>query len=165
MAEAKTKTIYQALLAAQQDMGPVLKNATNPAFRSRYADLGSVIETISEPLHKNGLVYTQVFATNPNTNETMLQTRLIYIETGEVIVSETRLRCKDPNDPQKVGGAITYFRRYSLLSLLGLAPEDDDGNSASQSSQRPSSSSQSKPVVNKQTGEVIGDSPETTEPG
>ena len=128
MPETKT-TIYTALMQAQKDMGPVLKNATNPAFKSKYADLSSVIETITEPLHKNGLTFYQnmiVVAGQPQ-----LVTHLVHTESGESIDSWSPIVCKDPNDPQKVGGAITYMRRYSLLALLGLAPEDDDGNAAS----------------------------------
>jgi hypothetical protein len=57
--------------------------------------------------------------------------------TGEKIGSVIGITCKDPNDPQKFGSALTYYRRYSLLALLGLAPEDDDGNAASQPARTP----------------------------
>jgi hypothetical protein len=124
--------IYQALLAAQRDFGPVLRNATNPAFRSKYADLSSVIETITGPLHANGLVVVQRldYEQHGETTVPVLLTELIHADTGERLTSRAVLACKDPLDPQKVGAAISYFRRYSLLALLGLSTEDDDGNAA-----------------------------------
>lgn len=111
-------------------MGPVLKNATNPAFRSKYADLGSVIETITEPLHNNGLMVSQSITIKDG--RPVLYTRIVHVESGDGIDSEAPIISKDPDDPQKFGAAVTYMRRYSLLSLLCLAPEDDDGNLASQ---------------------------------
>lgn len=127
--EAQTN-IYQALMQAQKDMGPLLKNATNPAFRSKYADLGAVIETITEPLHDNGLVFYQVIDTQEGSP--VLKTTIVQVTTQEMIESICPIVSKDPNDPQKMGAAITYARRYSLMSLLALAPEDDDGNAAAQ---------------------------------
>ncbi len=134
MPETKTN-IYAALMQAQKDMGPVLKNATNPAFRSKYADLSSVIETITEPLHNNGLTFYQNMIVDSSGPQ--LVTHLVHIESGESIDSWSPIVCKDPQDPQKVGGAITYMRRYALLALLGLSPEDDDGNAASSRSAAP----------------------------
>lgn len=132
MDEKKTN-IYQALMQAQKDMGPLLKNATNPAFRSKYADLGSVIETITKPLHDNGLVFFQSLQPGMDSEHPILEThiRLAGGQTTDYICSIAPIVSKDPNDPQKMGAAITYMRRYSLMALLGLAPEDDDGNSAS----------------------------------
>ena len=127
MAEA-TKTIYQALMDAQRDFGPVLKNATNPHLKSKYADLGSVIETITEPLHKNGLVFTQLIQSSPDGAE--LVTMLILAATGDKLESRAPIVSKDPTNPQAFGAALTYIRRYSLLAMFGLAPEDDDGHAA-----------------------------------
>jgi len=145
-----TANIHTALLAAQKEMGPVFKNATNPAFKSKYADLGAVIETITDPLHNNGIVFYQVIGTD-GTNH-WLDTSLVLAETGDKIVSHAPIISKDPTDPQKFGGAVTYQRRYSLLSLLGLAPEDDDGNEASKLSaphySQPVSRPASTPPVN-----------------
>ncbi len=123
------KTIYTALMKAQAAMGPVKKDATNPAFRSKYATLESVIDTIEAPLHENGLTYFQPLKMDGE--KMLLSTILVHAESGETIESSCDVRCTAPNDPQKVGGALTYFRRYQLLALLGLAPEDDDGNAAS----------------------------------
>lgn len=123
------KNLYTALLKAQKEMGPVYKNATNPAFRSKYAALDSVIETVSEPLNNNGLVFFQPMDFDEEGNA-ILETRIVHADTGESISSRAKLVAKDMNDPQKIGGSITYFRRYQLLSMLGIAPEDDDGNTA-----------------------------------
>lgn len=141
MSEALTK-LYPALLAAQQSMGKVKKDAKNPAFRSNYATLQSILETIEGPLWDNGLLVVQQFqydrivhGRNDAAGEgtPILITRLVHAASGESIESVVAVSSKDPHDPQKVGSAITYYRRYSLLALLGLTPEeDDDGNSAAQ---------------------------------
>lgn len=126
MTDTKPTTLYTALLAFQRAVGPVKKDASNPAFRTKYATLQSVLETVEDPLSDNGLVLLQRFTVDEG--EPILVTEVIHAETGERITSAVRVVGKDMADPQKVGGAITYYRRYSLLALLGLAPEDDDGN-------------------------------------
>jgi hypothetical protein len=125
------KALYQALLQAQGEMGPVKKDKPNPAFRSNYATLVSVLETIAEPLQNAGLILYQPLSVDEQTGSLILETIITHVETGESIVSRTGIVCADPENPQKIGGAITYFRRYSILALLNLAPEDDDGNAAS----------------------------------
>lgn len=139
MSDNPATNLYTALLAAQKAMGPVKKDASNQAFRSKYATLQSVIETIEEPLHANGLVLVQRLQYDrigrdggAGEGTPILITELIHAASGEKIDSAVPVVCKDPLDPQKVGGALTYFRRYSLLALLNLAPEDDDGNVAAQ---------------------------------
>jgi hypothetical protein len=130
---AGTKNVYTQLLAAQKEMGPLLKNATNPHFRNKYADLSAVIETMSEPLHNNGLVVYQTI--DIADGMPVLVTELVYAETGDKLRSCAPIACKDPSNPQALGAAITYIRRYSLMSLCGLAPEDDDGTLAAAPSQ------------------------------
>jgi hypothetical protein len=122
--------LYPALLQAMKDFGPVKKDANNPAFRTKYATLQSVLETIEEPLWANGIILVQRFTSDQG--GPILVTELIHAASGQSISSALPIVSKDPSDPQKLGGAITYARRYSLLALLGLAPEDDDGNSAAQ---------------------------------
>lgn len=129
---ATPSTLYTALLKAMQQMGPVMKDAKNPAFRSSYASLQSVLNTIEKPLWDNGLLMVQRFV--PEADGTALITEIVHAESGDKIGSAVMLASKDPSDPQKVGSAITYYRRYSLLALLGLtAEEDDDGNAAAKS--------------------------------
>ena len=132
--KAPPTKLYTALLAAMKVCGPVKKNASNPAFRTKYADLQSVLDTIEGPLWDHGLLIVQRFGYD--TEQAVLFTEVIHAESGERITSMIPVVSKDPHDPQKMGGAITYYRRYSLLALLGLAPEDDDGNAASKPPQR-----------------------------
>lgn len=119
--------LYSALIKAQEAMGPVKKEARGNY--GKYATLDTVLETIDKPLHDNDLVYTQlvqVSDTGPN-----LVTKLIHALTGEAIESVYPIICAEDKNPQKFGGSLTYARRYSLMALLGLAPEDDDGTAAS----------------------------------
>jgi ERF superfamily len=130
-----TMNLYQALLSAQKAFDPVVKNNVNPAFKSRYADLGSVIDAITPALHAHGLVLVQRFTMDGG--GPILATDLIHAASGERLTSAVAIACKDPLDPQRMGSAITYYRRYSLLALLGIAPEDDDSNAASRPAERP----------------------------
>jgi len=139
--------LYTALLAAQRSMGPVKKDATNPAFRTKYATLQSVLETIEGPLSDNGLVLLQRF--EPGEGGPVLITEIVHAETGDRISSTLPIVSKDPSDPQKLGGAITYARRFSLLALLGLSPEDDDGNAAAQPRQQAQSPAPRPPAQHK----------------
>ena len=121
--------LYTALLAAMRDFAPVVKNATNPHLKSKYADLGAVLDAVAEPLANHGLLLLQRFTHDQG--GAILVTELVHAASGERLTSEVPVVSKDPTDPQKIGAAITYYRRYSLLALLGLAPEDDDGHTAS----------------------------------
>lgn len=150
--------IYAALIKAQQAMGPVKKEARGNY--GKYATLDTVIDAIDQPLHDNDLTYVQLIRTEAE--KSVLVTQLIYAPTGEAIESVYPILCIEDKNPQKFGGSITYARRYSLMALLGLAPEDDDGNSASTPSTRPASATTPAPrpaqvparQVNTQTGEI-----------
>jgi hypothetical protein len=144
MDEKAPTNLYTALLAAQRAMGPVVKNATNPHLHSKYADLSAVLETIEAPLWDNGLLLLQRFTHDQG--GAILVTELIHAASGERIASEVPVVSKDPTDPQKIGAAITYYRRYSLLALLGLAPEDDDGHAASQPRPQPAPARNAAPA-------------------
>lgn len=127
-------TLYTALLAAQRDFGAVTKNKQNPHLKNFYADLGAVLEAVTEPLANHGLLIVQRF--NHNERGPVLITEIVHAATGDKVASELPIVTKDPTDPQKLGGAITYARRYSLLAILSLTAEDDDGNAASQPRQQ-----------------------------
>jgi hypothetical protein len=123
------KSIAAALAAAQADMGKALKSAQNPHFKSRYADLSSVTEACMPALNRNGIAVIQTLTESEFGRSVV--TRFIH-ESGE------SLDCPIPlilgkNDMQGLGSAITYARRYGLMSLAGIAPEDDDGNAAAAS--------------------------------
>lgn len=121
--------VHQALLKARAEFGPVLRNQTNPHFKNKYADLSAVLDAVEESLSRHGLVLVQ----RPDLVEGLglvLVTELIEVESGQRIVSRYPLSPGKQNDPQALGGALTYARRYCALAMLGLAPEDDDGEKA-----------------------------------
>ena len=120
--------LFSAYAKAQADMGEVLKVATNPAFKSRYADLAAVVEAVMPALSKHGLALIQAPAFD---GETVSVETMITHTAGGFMRSTINLR-PTKADPQGVGSAITYARRYALMAMAGVAPEDDDGNGASQ---------------------------------
>lgn len=125
--ENQTKTAYAAFVQAQKAFQPALKDKTNPAYRSKYADLGSCIEAVSPALHTNGFALMQ----RTKMAEAGVSVQTIFLhETGFELDGGTLFVPAVKNDPQGFGSAITYARRYSLLAACGIAPEDDDGNAA-----------------------------------
>jgi hypothetical protein len=133
MTEKTTNTqhnsIASALAAAQAEMGPALKGTENPHFRSKYADLASVMDACLPALNRHGIAVIQPLSENEFGRHVV--TRFIH-SSGET------LECPIPlivgkQDMQGLGSAITYARRYGLMSLAGIAPEDDDGNAAAAS--------------------------------
>lgn len=124
-----TGAIAPALAKAQAELEHADKTKNNPHFRSKYADLAGVVDTIKPVFAKHDLFYTQGF--EPAEQGVVIHTR-IYHKSGEFI-GDTGLHLPlDKNNAQGVGSAITYGRRYALLALAGVAPhEDDDGNAAS----------------------------------
>lgn len=122
------KKIAAALVKAQKEFGPALKAKTNPAFRSKYADLGACIEAVIDGLNNNGIMLMQ--PCHEVENGVTVETVFIH-ESGEVYSAGKLHVPAVKQDPQGYGSAITYARRYSLMSACGIAPEDDDGNMAS----------------------------------
>jgi len=121
------KEIAAALVKAQRAFGPALKTATNPHFKSKYADLSACVEAVIDGLNANGIALVQ--ATHECPDGVIVETIFVH-ESGEQL-SAGRLRVPAAkNDPQGYGSAMTYARRYSLMAACGIAPEDDDGNAA-----------------------------------
>lgn len=117
-----------ALLRA--DVGGVKKDGKNPHFKSNYVTLEGLLDAIREPLKNNGLEYAHVL-TSEN-GMVFVETYLVDVESGESIKSVAPAAHLDSSTPQQIGSGITYMRRYSLLTMLGLCgDEDDDGNAAS----------------------------------
>ncbi len=117
-----------ALAKAQAEMGKALKQNTNPAFRSKYADLGNVMDACLPALNKHGIAVIQ-----PTVDDESGR----YVETVLLHESGETLRCRVPlivqkNDMQGYGSAVTYARRYGLMCMSGIAPDDDDGNAAAE---------------------------------
>jgi hypothetical protein len=118
----------KAFIAAQKSTEAVKKAATNPAFKSKYADLSEVVEATVPALNANGIGVIQV----PGYDGELVSVTTVFVhESGASVTGVLRMR-PSKADPQGVGSAITYARRYSLLAMTGAAPEDDDGNAASQ---------------------------------
>lgn len=116
--------LLTALSNLKKEVGKLSKTETNPFFKSKYFDVNSLIEQVEPLLEKNGLLLLQPIENG------LVKSVIYHISTGQKVESEMLLPIF--NDPQKSGSAITYFRRYTLQSLLGLQAEDDDGNKASQ---------------------------------
>lgn len=126
------KLAAAALVKAQKAFGPALKTHSNPAFRSRYADLGACIEAVAEALNDAGLALVQ----RVHEVESGVCVETLFIHESGQVISGGRLRVPAAkNDPQGYGSALTYARRYSLMSACGHAPEDDDGNAATKAAQ------------------------------
>ena len=117
---------YKALAKAQAEMGPALKTATNPHFKKQYADLGAVQEACFDALRNNGFAVYQPIGRDEN--GPFVKTIFAH-EGGETLECTVPLMV-GKNDMQGLGSAITYARRYGLMSMAGIAPEDDDGNAA-----------------------------------
>lgn len=120
------KGIYSALAAAQMEMGPALKDSTNPAFKSKYADLASVMAAAMPALNKHGICVIQPICDEDG--KRYVKTVLAH-EGGETLDCRVELIVAK-NDMQGYGSAVTYARRYGLMAMAGIAPEDDDGNAA-----------------------------------
>lgn len=119
--------IAPALLKAQQAMNAAAKSATNPHFKSKYADLSTIIAEVKPALNANGILFMQS-AKNDATGVTV-STMLLH-ESGEFIAEAIYLPVPQQT-PQAYGSAITYGKRYQLQSMTGLPSEDDDGAAAS----------------------------------
>lgn len=121
------KNIYMALCAAQAGMGKVVKGATNPAFKSKYADLADVVSVAIPALTEQGIAMFHMMVRDEQ--GAVMRTMLVH---G---ASETSISCDVPliinkQDMQGMKSATTYAKRIGLESLTGIAPEDDDGNAA-----------------------------------
>jgi len=122
------KNIASALVKAQKAFGPALKTATNPHFRTNYADLSACVEAVIDALNANGIALIQ----RNHLDETGVTIETVFVhESGEMLDCGKLHVPAAKSDPQGYGSALTYARRYSLMAACGIAPEDDDGNAAS----------------------------------
>lgn len=120
--------LAKALAKTQGQIEKAKKDSLNPHLRNKYADISSIWDAIREPLTANGLCVLQ----EPRSaNGGVLLTTTLLHSSGEYIRSSLTMPVTK-QDPQGYGSAITYARRYSLQSIVGIAAEDDDGNAASQ---------------------------------
>lgn len=125
--DQRPRTIADALAAAQAELHDPVKGNVNPHFKSRYADLATVLQTVRPVLAKHGIALVQT--TDVVDGVTLLVTRLMWRDEeiiGRYPVVPTKA------DPQGLGSAMTYARRYTIQAILGVAADDDDdGNAAS----------------------------------
>ena len=122
------KQIATALVKAQKAFGPALKSSTNPHFKSRYADLAACVEAVIDALNDNGIALMQ--KSYDCVDGIMIETVFVH-ESGEMLETGILRFPIMKNDPQGAMACLTYARRGSLMAACGIAPEDDDGNSAS----------------------------------
>ena len=115
-----------ALAKAQGEIEGAIKDKSNPAFRSKYADLGAVWDAIREPFSKNGLSVVQF----PRRDGNSVEVETILLHASGQWMSGTFSVPTAKQDAHGFGSATTYARRFSLSAVCGVAPVDDDGNAA-----------------------------------
>lgn len=130
------KGIYQALAAFQQDVPQLLKNTKGYGYN--YTDLSEIIKIINPYMQKHGLGFTQPLQKNESNG---IRTIIFHIDTNETIESYVDLiegvQLKGMNDFQVYGNAVSYFRRYALVSILGLVSDKDTDASGEQVDKKP----------------------------
>lgn len=136
--------LSKALAVFHSLVGKISKDAKNPFFKSNYASLPHILTEVQEPLEKSGLVITQF------PDENGLTTMLIHSESGEYLQATYIMPVSKANDPQALGSAISYARRYAVSSILSLKIDDDDAEGAMKSVRQ---TEPDKPWLNK--GEAL----------
>jgi hypothetical protein len=123
------KSLIEAMAAAQEAMPPVEPDATNPHFKSRFVSLGHLLSKVRPVLREHGLVVMQ--APHLSDGQPAMRVVVAHVASGERETFDAPLPMTK-SDPQALGSSITYLRRYTLASLLGISDqEDDDGNAGS----------------------------------
>jgi hypothetical protein len=122
--EAAALTFLQKLHNAKQSIKKVAKNAKNPHFKNNYADINALIEEVEPILLENRLLLLQPI------EDGYVYSRIVDIDSAEIC--ESCMKLPEITDPQKIGSAVTYYRRYTLQSLLSLQAVDDDANLSSE---------------------------------
>lgn len=118
-----TNGINKKLLVFQKEVNAIKKDGKNPHFKSTYATLAQILSEVKPILSEVGLILTQPI------NGGSVHTIITDSETGEFVFGEIKL--PENQNPQQIGSAITYYRRYLLAGMLALEIEDDDANAAS----------------------------------
>ena len=117
-------SIYKKLFEAKKQIGKITKDSKNPFFKSNYLSLNGLIDAVDEVLEDNGLIMLQPI------EDGKVKTQIFDIDEGRTSIIQSEMTLPNIQDPQKLGSAITYYRRYTLQSLLGLQAQDDDGNTS-----------------------------------
>lgn len=116
------KELLSALYRAKSEIGAISKDSDNPFFKSKYFDINKLIQHVEPVLANHGLMLLQPLI------DGKVSSQIYHVTSGQMI--ESSIDLPQLSDPQKMGSAITYYRRYTLQSLLSLQAEDDDGNKA-----------------------------------
>jgi len=136
--------LAKALAAVQGSLQPAVKDADNPFFKTKYADLSSVWNSCRELLSKNGLAVIQ--GNSIGHDGTVIVETMLTHTSGEWVRSELALPLAK-HDPQGVGSAVTYGRRYGLAAIIGVVADvDDDANHASGKTNAPNNVAKMPPV-------------------
>ena len=128
--------LAKALLNVQRVVKPIAKDAENPFTKSWYASLNSVVDACRDALIENGIWLCQYPVPVSQLNSTGLVTKLTHAESGQW-QSSLAVVPLPKADPQGIGSAITYARRYALTAVLGMVTEDDDGEGAKNGKKSP----------------------------
>ena len=142
--EGDVPALIGALVKAQAKMLPAKKGAKNPHFKSNYADLATVLESIEPALNAQGVFLTQHPGNTESGNPEL--TTILAHEAGGMMISRASCELGRGGGPQGYGSAITYLRRFTAKSIMGLPEEDDDGNAAQgNAQQQPRSAKPTRP--------------------
>lgn len=135
--------LAKSLIAFQQEVQDPRKDESNPFFKSKYVTLDNLINSVRPVLSKHNLAFLQI----PSNNGDFITIKTILMHSSGEYIEADELRLHPvKNDPQGMGSAITYGRRYALQSILGIAwEEDDDGNAASLPQNKQQNTPQNKP--------------------
>jgi len=117
------QSLFKKIAKVRSEIGVLVKNEINPFFKSKYFDINGLVEAVVPLLQKENLLLLQPIT------DGIVKSVIVDIDGGTQV--ESGLLLPKLDDPQKIGSAITYYRRYTLQSLLALQAEDDDGNTAS----------------------------------
>ena len=123
-------SLASAMAAAFAEIEAATKTANNPHFKSKYADLGAIIDAVKPPLIKHGLFFTQ--RPQPSEDGVIVET-VLHHAGGETLSLGSLYVPANKKDAQGFGSAMTYARRYALQTAFGVPTEDDDGNAAAAS--------------------------------
>lgn len=142
-----SNSINQKIFKLQREIGAISKDTKNPFFKSNYADINSILKQLDPLLEKYKLIKWQPTEYDYESKETIVTSFLECAETSQRTHKSSLPIPKSITDPQKIGSAITYFRRYTLVALLGLQAEDDDGNLASNKIKKPVITPDKKEII------------------
>tara|TARA_Y100001973_G_C5081366_1_gene272618 strand:+ start:28 stop:570 length:543 start_codon:yes stop_codon:yes gene_type:complete len=114
----------------KKEIGAISKDITNPFYNSQYFDINILLNHLEPLFIKHRLILKQPLKFDAETGINYVQTYLECVDTS-IRSDDSTMKLPEIQDPQKLGSAITYYRRYTLVSLLGIRAQDDDANSAS----------------------------------